>query len=123
MKKEFFHYNPRLKKLARQLRNNSTLAEVLLWNELKRKQIKGYDFHRQKPIGNYIVDLYCPVLKLALEIDGESHFGLAVEDEKRQKALEALGVRFLRFNDFSIKRNMRGVLKTIEKWIDDHESM
>jgi len=50
-------YNPKLKEYARKLRNNSTKSEVLLWNYLKRKQMKGFDFHRQKPIGNYIVDL------------------------------------------------------------------
>ena len=104
------------------MRNNSTLAEVLQWNELKRKQAKGHDFYRQKPIDNYIVDFYCPTLKLAIEIDGESHFGLLEEDKIRQKALETLGVRFLRFHDSSVKRDMRGVLKAIEKRIDDHES-
>ena len=50
------YYNPKLKQLSRNLRNNSTLAEVLLWDKLKKRQVYGYQFMRQKPIGNYIVD-------------------------------------------------------------------
>lgn len=52
------HYNPKLKPLARQLRNNSTKAEIRLWGYLKGKQMHGYDFHRQKPIDNYIADFF-----------------------------------------------------------------
>ena len=54
-------YDKNLKRLAAKLRNNSTLAETLLWNELKGKRMIGYDFHRQKPLGNYIVDFYSPI--------------------------------------------------------------
>lgn len=73
-----------------------TLSEVLLWQELKGKQMLGYDFDRQKPIDNYIVDFYCKTLKLAIEIDGQSHENeeVAVNDTKRQKRLESLGVQF-----------------------------
>ena len=70
---KIYHYNPKLKQRARQLRNNSTLSEVLLWNELKNGKMKGKDFHRQKPIENFIVDFFCPELALAIEIDGTSH--------------------------------------------------
>jgi very-short-patch-repair endonuclease len=65
--------NPHLKDLARELRNHSTLAEVLLWNQIKNKKLLGYDFHRQKPIDRFIVDFFCPDLMLAIEIDGASH--------------------------------------------------
>ncbi|MDX1671590.1 MAG: DUF559 domain-containing protein, partial [Balneolaceae bacterium] len=58
-KNKVLPYNPKLVPLARSLRKNSTLAEVLLWQKLNKKQL-GVDFHRQKPIGNYIVDFYCP---------------------------------------------------------------
>ncbi len=120
MKKPFLPYNPKLKELARDLRNNSTLAEVLLWNELKGKQMMGYDFHRQKPIDRYIVDFFCPVLMLAIEIDGDSHFGRDKEDAKRQNELEQMGIRFLRFDDLEVKINMSGVLKKIGQWIITH---
>ena len=57
-RRQIIPYNPKLKEIARQLRNNSTLSEVLLWLELKGKKMRGYDFHRQKPIDNYIVDFF-----------------------------------------------------------------
>jgi len=113
-------YDPKLKRVAKILRNNSTLSEVLLWQHLKSKKMKGYDFHRQKPLGNYFVDFFCSDLALAIEIDGISHDEKISEDIKRQKQLEGLGIRFLRFNDFDVKRNMEGVLLEIEKWIDGY---
>ena len=103
------------------MRQNMTLGEVLLWQRLKRKQIRGYDFDRQRPIDRYIVDFYCKDLKLAIEIDGSSHDGEAakVNDDIRQERLESLGVRFLRFNDVDVKRNMEMVMDSIEHWIDE----
>ena len=91
-------YNPKLKQRARDLRNKSTLSEVLLWNELKAKKMKGYQFMRQKPIGNYIVDFFCSKLKLVIEVDGESHNEKVEYDRMRQNHLEALGLSFLRFD-------------------------
>ena len=111
-------YNPKLKQLSRELRNNSTKSEVLLWYHLKGKQIKGFDFHRQKPILNYIVDFYCSELLLAIEIDGESHYGNEEKDEKRQNEIERLGVSFLRFDDRDIYYNLDNVVKTIEEWVE-----
>lgn len=117
-------YNPELKELARQLRNNSTLSEVLLWLELKGKKMSGFDFHRQKPIDNYIVDFFCHELMLAIEIDGISHTweDVAVNDEIRQRQIEDLGIRFLRFDDKDIKQNMSFVLNTIHDWIEEHKN-
>ena len=120
MRRKIIPYNPQLKQLARNLRNNSTLSEVLLWEHLTGKQMRGFDFHRQKPIDNFIVDFYCSELMLAIEIDGDSHDWKLDEDEKRQKRLESLGVQFLRFQDIDVKQNMDGVLKMIEDWIDEH---
>jgi len=115
------HYNLKLKKLARELRNNSTLAEVLLWNQIKARKMKGYQFMRQKPIGNYIVDFFCSKLKLVIEIDGQSHDGKIENDQIRQKKLEALGLSFLRFYDWEVKKNMAGVLQAIRIWIEEFE--
>ena len=122
MRRKIIPYNPKLKQRAKDLRNDSTLSKVLLWKYLKGKQIKGYDFHRQKPIDNYIVDFFCPELMLALEIDGVSHIGKEkdIYDEERQKLLESFGVKFLRFNDIDVKKNIEGVLMKIEGWIDKH---
>ena len=118
--KEFVRYNPKLKELARYLRQNSTLSEVLLWKELKGKQMMGFDFHRQKPISEYIVDFYCPMLNLAIEIDGDSHMFKKDKDRERQWRLEEFGIRFLRFDDLDVKFEMERVLKEIQEHKNAH---
>ncbi len=90
-------YNPKLVPLARQLRKNGNLAEVLLWNQIKNRQVKGYKFLRQSPMDEYIVDFFCPDLMLVIEIDGTTHDNKLTEDKQRQARLETFGVRFLRF--------------------------
>ena len=114
-------YNPELKELARELRRNMTLSEVLLWNELKQKQMLGFDFDRQRPIGNYIVDFFCKELSLAIEIDGKSHFNKYDYDEKRQEELERLGIQILRFEDIKVKRDVLNILREIEYWITNNK--
>jgi len=116
-KRKIIPYNPDLKELARDLRRNMTLSEVLLWNQLKQKNMLGYDFDRQRSIGNYIVDFFCKELSLAIEIDGDTHIYRYNEDDERQKALENLGIRFLRFDDIEVKKNISNVLSVIEDWI------
>src|SRR4030065_402613 len=113
-RKVIIPYNTKLKEVARRLRKSGTLSEVLLWRYLKKKQMCGYDFDRQKPIDNYIVDFFCNELRLAIETDGDSHSEKLQEDTLRQKKLESLGVRFLRFDDRDVKQNMAGVLSVIE---------
>ena len=80
-----------------------------------------YDFHRQKPIDEYIVDFFCPKLKLIIEIDGESHSERLQKDFKRQEKLESLGFDFLRFWDSEVKKNREGVLLSIKDWIEKHK--
>ena len=67
------HYNPDLKQRSKELRKNATYSEKLLWKHLRSRQLLGYQFMRQKPIYNYIVDFYCSALKLVIEIDGITH--------------------------------------------------
>lgn len=120
-KRKIIPYNPELKLLARKLRNESTLTEVLLWNELKLRPL-GYDFHRQKPLLNYIVDFYCPELCLAIEVDGFSHYnehGFNY-DENRQKNLNDAGVKVLRFDDEEVLKDIENVIRTIEIWIEEN---
>jgi len=117
MANKIIPYNPKLKALARQLRKNSTLSEVLLWQRIKQKGY-GIQFHRQVPLLEYIVDFYCHELKLAIEIDGDSHNFKDGYDVKRQKELESYGITFLRFTDLDIKKNMFSVLLSIEQTID-----
>ena len=114
-------YNPRLKRLARELRKNGTLAEVLLRREIKGKML-CYEFHRQTPIDEFIVDFYCHELRLAIEIDGSSHEAPEAyqRDLKRQARLESLGVSFLRFADQDVKQNLNEVVETIRYWIENN---
>ena len=121
LKRKILPYSPRLKLVARNLRNNSTLAEIILWNELKQKRMLGYDFHRQKPIDNFVVDFFCPELLLAIEVDGNSHEGRIQHDEERQRLIERFGIEFLRFDDLDVKHRLEGVLTTIEDWIRTRE--
>ena len=120
MKRFIIHYYPQLKERARQLRNESTQTEIMLWKYLKRKQRLGYDFHRQKPLNRFIVDFYCNELFLAIEIDGMSHDGKYEYDKKRQKRIECLGVKFLRFTDDQVKNNMGEIIEVIDSWILKH---
>ena len=121
MKRKIIPYNPKLKSLAKALRQNMTFAEVLLWNELKQKKILGYDFDRQRPIDNFIVDFYCKDLMLAIEVDGISHFSEEAikEDEARQKNLESFGISFLRFDDSLVRKDTENVVSEKEGWIED----
>ena len=80
----------------------------------------GFDFDRQRPIDNYIVDFYCKDLMLAIEIDGESHYGKESKDEARDKRLNQLGVTVLRFDDLDVRYDLEKVLERIERWIKEH---
>jgi very-short-patch-repair endonuclease len=119
-KKTILPYKPILKELARKMRTNSTLSEVLLWQHLKGRQMEGYDFDRQKPIDDFIVDFFCSALMLAIEIDGAIHNYKISRDIERQKRIEGFGVRFLRFTDEEVKQNIEGVVALIAKWIRDN---
>src|SRR5699024_6546996 len=92
--KNYFNlpYNPELKERARELRQAGNLSEVLFWNQVKNKQFKGFDFDRQKIIGNYIVDFYCPNCQVVIEIDGSSHDDKVEYDKERDQYLESLGL-------------------------------
>lgn len=98
-----------------------TLGEILLWNEIKNKEL-GVRFSRQIPIDEFIVDFYCKDLLLALEIDGDTHYhdDQPIKDQKRQKQLESLGVKFLRFDDIDVKSNIKWVVNEILHYIQTH---
>lgn len=120
MPRTIIPYNPRLKELARRLRNDSTLGEILLWKELKGKQGYGYDFHRQKPLLNYIVDFYCSELNLIIEIDGQYHNYEETHklDLIREQELEKYNLTIIRFTELEARKDMINVLRTIEQHID-----
>ncbi len=122
-KRKIIPYNPKLKELARQLRNNSTKSEIIWWLKLKGKQMYGYDFHRQKPIDNFIVDFFCNELMLAIEVDGYSHELIEVynKDLKKDKKLNELDITVLRFSDKQVLKEMDNVLRAIEWFIFEFE--
>ncbi len=112
-------YNPKLKELARQLRNNTTKSEIMLWQKIKRNQIYGYDFHRQKPIDNYIADFFCNKLQFVIELDGYSHliFEVWEKDVAKTKRLNELDIRVMRFSDYQICNDIDNILRSIEDYI------
>ena len=123
MKRQIIPYNPRLKVLAKKLRKTMTFSEVKVWNEIKNGQLMGYDFDRQRVIGNYIVDFYCKDLFLALEIDGITHRDERVmyKDKIRQAELEMCGVTFIRFDAMLCVNKVEAVVREIARWISDYE--
>ncbi len=99
-----FKYRQNLKKIGRHLRGRQTDAEKLLWRRLRKRQIKNYQFNRQKPIGIYIVDFFCDKARLVIEIDGGQHYEEKnIEaDQKREKYLKNIGLRVVRFTNFDV---------------------
>ena len=109
------NYNKALKQYSRRLRQEMTDTEKKLWSEIRGKQLRGYQFYRQKPIGDFIVDFYCPKAKLVIELDGGQHYteqGQA-KDHKRDDSLRSMGLLVLRFADKEVFENMNGVIKKI----------
>lgn len=94
-----------------------TEAEIVLWKYLKGSQLDGKKFRRQHSFGNYILDFYCAPLKLAIELDGASHFteeGIAY-DETRTKFLKEHGIVVIRFENEAVLKNVQSVLDEISK--------
>ncbi len=109
-------YNRTSEKTKRQqLRRNMTKAEFMLWQKLKGKQLEGVKFRSQYGVNRFVVDFYCTELKLAIEIDGESHFqdGVQEYDQQRQAFIESVVILFLRFTNDDVYRNLEGVLERI----------
>ena len=113
-------YNLNLKQKAKELRRAGNLSEVLLWNELKKNKMLGYDFTRQQVIGNYIVDFHCPKLNLVIEIDGESHDFKGEYDKKRDEFLKSIGLEVLHFKDIDVKKSLNLVVEQIQQYIKDN---
>ena len=108
-------YSRQLKQNSRELRSNMTDAEQKLWYWLRRKQINGWQFYRQKTIGSYIVDFYCPKAKLVIELDGAQHFEdeHKIKDDERDAKLANIGIKVLRFDDRQALRECDAMLEVI----------
>lgn len=108
-------YDRRLKMPARRLRRDMTDAERRLWQRLRRRQLEGVQFYRQKPLGGYIVDFHAPAARLVVEVDGGQHFsecGLAA-DALRTRALCAMGLMVLRYDNRSVLLETDAVVENI----------
>jgi len=109
-------YNPKLKDRAKELRKARNLPEVIFWNQVKREKFLGLDFHRQKIIGDYIVDFYCPELDLVVEIDGEIHKYKQEYDAKRDNYFRKLGLYVIHFKAVDIKYNLDNIMIDLVKF-------
>ncbi len=107
-------YNRNSKQSSRNLRNNQTEAEQCLWERIRNNHT-GYKFYRQKPVGDYIVDFYCPKAKLIIEIDGAQHFtaeGIG-NDKVRDEIMRGIGLTVLRFRNSEVMGNTDKVVESI----------
>lgn len=97
-------------------------AEQLLWAKLRGRSLLGRKFRRQYSVESFVLDFYCPQARLAIEIDGESHYrGNADEyDRSRQECIERFGIKFLRFTNTDVYENLEGVIGRILEHIDSH---
>lgn len=110
-------YTPYNKKLARDLRKNMTDAERFLWSKLRRKQLDEHQWYRQRPIGPYIVDFYCPELSAIIEVDGGQHYEQpgTQHDARRNVYLSNNGLRVIRFTNIEVLKNIEGALLRIKE--------
>ena len=121
---KFYHYNKNLKQHSKQLRSKSTLAEIILWNEILKGRKLGYQFHRQRPILKYIADFFCKELNLIIETDGATHFyeEIKKKDKEKQENLISHGYSILRFEDTDVVSELKKVRIKIQLWIKEYEN-
>lgn len=104
---------PEIEQAARKLRQNLTPAETILWEALRNKKLEGLKFRRQHPVGNFILDFYCPACKLVVEVDGEIHNNQTDYDVARTAKLSEYGYKVLRFKNKEVIYNLPKVLAEI----------
>jgi very-short-patch-repair endonuclease len=108
-------YSKTLKEYSKRLKKEMTDAERALWSKIRGKQLKEYQFYRQKPIGDFIVDFYCQKTNLVLELDGGQHYTEdgVTRDRRRDDFMRSMGLRVLRFSDREVFENIEGVIEKI----------
>jgi very-short-patch-repair endonuclease len=117
--RRMLHYDKDLKAVSQNLRKSATDAEKYLWLRLRGKQLKGHPFYRQKVLGRYIVDFFCPKARLVIELDGGQHYEEAgrEKDLARDKALKGIGLTVLRFSDKEVFENTKAVMEKIWSYL------
>ncbi len=115
MENKFLYNNKVLRDRRRELRNNPTEAEKVLWSHLRKRRVNGLRFLRQYGVGPYILDFFCPKLRLAIELDGSGHAEAEtrVYDEERTNYLRVEDIRVIRFWNDDVLKNIEGVLSKI----------
>ena len=118
--KNFLSFRKDLKEKAQDNRRNMNRPEAKLWYEiLSNKKLLGFRFYRQKPILDYILDFFCPKLKLGIEIDGESHDEQVGYDKKRTSNLNKIGIKLIRYSNADVMCNLEGVYLDLEKQVKE----
>jgi very-short-patch-repair endonuclease len=117
-------YNADLKQMARLLRTRLTDSEEALWFRLRKKQLLGVQFYRQKPIGNYIVDFFAPSARLVVEVDGSQHLVAeqAESDRTRDAYMASLSLKVLRFNSREVLRDIDAVMEAIYRTLAEQQN-
>jgi len=112
-------YRSNLKLTSQKLRNEMTAAESVLWSRLRKKQLAGMTFHRQKPLLGYVVDFYCAKVSLVVELDGQQHFEKEqrLYDEQRSRELQSLGIRVVRFSNRQVMEELEQVVEQIYRML------
>ena len=108
-------YDRNLKSASRRLRSTMTDGEQRLWLRLRRRQLLGVRFYRQKPLLSYIADFYAPAARLIVEVDGGQHFlhATIAADHRRTAVLEGLGLRVMRFDNRQVLLELDAVMEEI----------
>lgn len=106
---------PEIQLAAKRLRNNLTPAEACLWQALRNKQLEGLRFRCQHPVGNFILDFYCPACKLVVEVDGDIHVSQIEYDNARTAELAKYGYKVLRFSNEKVINDLPQVLAEIKR--------
>lgn len=116
----FYGTSPEIFRRAAILRKRMTPAEKVLWQRLKNRDLLGYNFRRQHPMGRFIADFYCHPVKLVIELDGSIHqkYDVIIRDMERSKMMESWGITILRFENDRVLDNIEYVMTTIVKQID-----
>jgi very-short-patch-repair endonuclease len=119
-----FRYRENLKSNAQKLRKEMTESEQIFWGRLRKKQILGVQFYRQKPLGNYIVDFFAPKAKLVIEVDGSQHMATpaVIRAQERDSYLGKQNILVLRFNDSEVLRETEGVMEVIFRRLSERIS-
>ena len=118
--------NPKSQKeMRKRLRNQLTPEEALLWNVLKNRQVSGLKFRRQHGMGAYVMDFYCPSIKLCIELDGEAHRSEDANDydDKRTLFFKENGITVMRFENCIVRNDMQAIINAIVAFCEERSNL